>query len=81
MKKWKGLLAVLTLVLLLLPYVAFAGQAPTVQQKPLENGQVDTPSNVTGQQDTRGRCWFFGNLFWYQIFDFYRWVSRWSVFV
>lgn len=81
MKKWKGMIAVFSLVLLLLPYVAVAGQAPGVQDRPYVQDEIDVKDGVGAHVETRGRVVWFQNLFWYQVYSLLRWVERWSVFV
>ncbi|MFH1278792.1 MAG: hypothetical protein ABIK65_10485 [Candidatus Eisenbacteria bacterium] len=82
MIKWKRMIAVITLGVLLLPCVAVAGQAPGVQDRPnLGGSELDVKEGVGAQYEMRGTVSWFQNLFWYQIYALLRWVDRWSVFI
>ena len=72
-------IALVMLALLLVPYAAFAGQLPGVQDS---NANVNQGSalndNASAFQDTRGRVSWANNLFWYQLLGLYRWATRWA---
>ena len=69
--------AAFLLLLLLLPCVALAGQAPGTEQSPADEANGNGGS-VWHHRDDRGACRWFNNLFWYQIYALHRWMSRWN---
>jgi hypothetical protein len=72
----KRVVAIVLLVLLLVPYAAWAGQAPSAQHQTrygTENGAV------SGSQDVGARTAYGGVYFWYQYYQMLRWWARWGV--
>ncbi len=77
----RKVIAAFLLVLLLVPVAAMAGQAPIAGdvQADLEDTQIDNDGHVRGEQDLRGQTWYEGYyMFWYQMFAWMRWLTRWG---
>ena len=75
----KKTIALVMLALLLVPYVAFAGQLPSVRDSNPNTNHGNTLNNYeTGYQDNRGPVTWANNLFWYQLLALYRWATRWA---
>ena len=75
----KKTIALVMLALLLVPYVAFAGQLPGVRDSNPNTDQGNVLNDYSSSyQDTRGRVSWANNLFWYQLLALYRWATRWA---
>ncbi len=81
MWSWKMAIALATLMVMIVPQLAFATVSPgTIEQKPSAGRTGDGGMQgdaVSGDRlfETTGPLRSFGSLFYYQILAFARWVS------
>ena len=74
----KRTIAIIVLLALMIPITAFASQAPGARDSQAgqhQYGQTDNPVSEYGEN--RGVVPWANNLFWYQLYNIYRWSVIW----
>lgn len=76
----KRTIAILVIVALMVPLAAYAGQAPGASNSQVGRSMYgESENSVTEYRDNRGVVSWANNLFWYQLYNFYRWSLIWRL--